>query len=335
MRYEMINEEYKYEFLQIPKVFNTDDEYITLSTNAKVVWGIFRDRSSVSKKNKWFDKETGHVYFIYRNQELMRLLGLGSERTLIKAKRELAAHGLIEEVRRGGNRPNKMYLKYPFVEEDDINQNDEEIKGAMKNEGETVDIIGTTKNEVTKSVGEELSKMQSSYTESSYTEFKRLDTRDTGDTEKLDFGLRKNSHYFTNQERENLKNAYFKKAFYGNTDHVPEQIAQMLSVFSETEEQAAEYYKIIMTAKKNAEKSIGYTILLEDDPKLIQKMIDAFVRSVRKVERERTIDNPDGYIYKAIYALIESERGESILLGDTSKVNSPYREELKEILLGG
>nr|WP_265736255.1 replication initiator protein A [Staphylococcus aureus] len=58
-----INEEYREKFYQIPKVFFTNPKYIKLSNDAKMAWGILRDRLDLSIKNGWVDSKTGNIYF--------------------------------------------------------------------------------------------------------------------------------------------------------------------------------------------------------------------------------------------------------------------------------
>ncbi|MCI1590842.1 hypothetical protein [Heyndrickxia oleronia] len=48
-----------------------------------------------------------------------------------------------------------------------------------------------------------------------------------------------------------------EEAFFSNEDYVPEKLAKMLKVFSNTPEEAKAYYDIIMVAKKNAEKDLN------------------------------------------------------------------------------
>lgn len=123
--YVTVYEEYKHKFFQLPKVFFTSERYKDMSNNAKVAWSLLRDRSSLSRKNGWFDKETGRVYFIFTNEDLMKLLNINSKTTLSNIKKELEKHNLIESHRTGFNKPNKMYLLYPEISEEDIYAIDE------------------------------------------------------------------------------------------------------------------------------------------------------------------------------------------------------------------
>lgn len=130
---------------------------------------------------------------------------------------------------------------------------------------------------------------------------------DTTDTETADFSSSAFFNSLTEQEREKEKQKYMENAFYANKDHVPERIAHMLRVFSTTSEQANEYYKIILQAKKSVEDKIGQAILLEDHRDLEQGIINSFSRAVRKIEKDRNIENESGYIYQSIFGYLSNE----------------------------
>ena len=51
----------------------TEKEFASLSTDAKLFYGILLDRISLSKKNGWIDSD-GYVYIIYTIAELQELL---------------------------------------------------------------------------------------------------------------------------------------------------------------------------------------------------------------------------------------------------------------------
>lgn len=319
--YVTIYEEYRQKFFQLPKVFFTNEKYLNMSNNAKVAWSLLRDRSSLSRKNKWFDKGTGRIYFIFRNKELMKLTNIKSETTLIRVKKELSELNLIEEVRLGMNKPNKIYLLNPEITDDDIekitNLENDQILDAEKDKNETPQSLegrGTPKNEVPEPLGahgtpknevHELQKMKSNYTEYSKTEFKEIDTLDTKDT-KPDLQIKQT---ISNAEKERLKNEYMDKSFYENSEFIPEQLANILEVFSTTPEQAYNYYGIILRAKARVEKEQDVLLWLDDDPDLVHKIKNGFSRAIRKVEKEKKVDmtKKDGYIYSTIYNLIAAE----------------------------
>lgn len=310
--YVTIYEEYKQKFLQVPTVLVTGQRYKQLSNNSKLAWAILRERSSLSRKNKWFDKDTGRVYFIFTNTELMELMNIKSRTTLANIKKELEDANLIEQKRLGLSKPNKIYLKYPILDDEDIEKIDEFEKNCVEN-------INTTENNGNAvTLGnqrspfsgrpetglQEVHKMDPSNTDYNNTEYKRLDTTDT---ETADFSSSAFFNSLTEQEREKERQKYMENAFYANKDHVPERIAHMLRVFSTTSEQANEYYKIILQAKKSVEDKIGQAILLEDHRDLEQGIINSFSRAVRKIEKDRNIENESGYIYQSIFGYLSNE----------------------------
>ena len=54
----------QFSFFRIPKALFTEKEFASLSTDAKLLYGILLDRISLSKKNGWIDSD-GYVYIIY------------------------------------------------------------------------------------------------------------------------------------------------------------------------------------------------------------------------------------------------------------------------------
>ncbi|MCG4934244.1 replication initiator protein A, partial [Dorea formicigenerans] len=61
-----------------------------------------------SIKNNWID-QNGDIYFIFTNENLQEVLDK-SKNTITKIKKELQEVGLLEQVKTGFNRPNKLYL---------------------------------------------------------------------------------------------------------------------------------------------------------------------------------------------------------------------------------
>ena len=92
-------------FLQMPRIVDNDEK---ISYSAKYLYMKFFDRIKVSEKNGWIDKELG-IYIYYTIESIKEDLGIGEQKAL-KLKRELLNRGLIEEVRQGLNKPNKIYL---------------------------------------------------------------------------------------------------------------------------------------------------------------------------------------------------------------------------------
>lgn len=159
---------------------------------------------------------------------------------------------------------------------------------------------------------------------------KDLDTLDTTDTKK-DSAKKLNTHFsMTEKQKQQKKEEYMSRAFYENTEHVPERIAEMLSVFSRTTEEAKKFYDIILIAKKKVEEETGEMIWLEHDPALVHEIINSFSRAIRKIEKRQVkIDNPRGYLYNSIYSVISNEISAKLRVLNTDK-NKPYFNWLED-----
>lgn len=89
-----------------------------------------------------------------------------------------------------------------------------------------------------------------------------------------------------------------EEGFYGNED-LPEKLRNVLQVFSESTDEASEYFSIIMKAKKRVEKDLDEIIWLDNDDEILDEVIKSFTRAIRKIKKEN-VKNKNGYIYKAI-----------------------------------
>ena len=103
-----INEVKNNAFYQFPQWLLKDEPYKNLGDKAKLMYMLFFDRRTLSIKNKWYDDD-GQIYMYFTNEEFMKELNC-SEKTIIKAKKELSQIGLLKEVRQGINRPNRLYI---------------------------------------------------------------------------------------------------------------------------------------------------------------------------------------------------------------------------------
>ena len=95
-------------FYRLPKALFELDRYKKMSSDSKFLYAILKDRAELSIKNKWIDSE-GCVYFIFTIDELKEMTGWGKDK-IIKLKKELAKFELLEEERKGLNKPNRLYL---------------------------------------------------------------------------------------------------------------------------------------------------------------------------------------------------------------------------------
>lgn len=102
----------QYSFYRIPKILFTNDYFKTLSSDAKVLYGLMLDRMALSIKNQWFDeKNRAYIYFSIEN--IMELLNCGRNKA-IKSLQELDVEngiGLVEKRRQGFGKSNIIYVK--------------------------------------------------------------------------------------------------------------------------------------------------------------------------------------------------------------------------------
>ena len=102
------NEILESKFYQLPKFLVHNEEFKKLSSDAKILYSIMRDRHQLSLQNNWIDNE-GYVFLIYSRENMMEDLQL-SDKTITKAVKDLKKHGLIDEVRQGQGKPNLIYV---------------------------------------------------------------------------------------------------------------------------------------------------------------------------------------------------------------------------------
>lgn len=96
-----------------PKLLVTDENFKSLSSDAKISYSCLLERTSLSFRNKCFDEEN-IVYIIFTVEEVMETLGT-SNKTAVKIINELdrtsRGIGLIERKKRGLGKPNIIYVK--------------------------------------------------------------------------------------------------------------------------------------------------------------------------------------------------------------------------------
>ena len=101
-----------FSFYRIPRQLIVGEEFRKLSTDAKLLYGLFLDRVGLSAKNGWYD-EQGRVYIYYTINEIREDMNCGNDKA-IKLLAELDSvkgFGLIERVKQGQGRPTKIYVK--------------------------------------------------------------------------------------------------------------------------------------------------------------------------------------------------------------------------------
>ncbi|MGP1433709.1 MAG: replication initiator protein A [Catonella sp.] len=119
----------QFSFFRIPKLLFTDKNFSSLSSDAKVLYGILLDRMSLSMKNNWIDEEN-RVYIIFTIEEIEETMNFGKNKS-INTMKELENFGLIEKKRRGLGKPNIIYVMSFLIDKNDFSkeqsQNEEQM----------------------------------------------------------------------------------------------------------------------------------------------------------------------------------------------------------------
>lgn len=102
----------QFTFIRIPGALIKGEHFKSLSTDAKVLYGLMLSRMSLSVKNGWFDNKN-RPFIYYSMKAIMEDLGCANQKCT-KLLRELdTAHGigLIERHPQGQGRPDIIYVK--------------------------------------------------------------------------------------------------------------------------------------------------------------------------------------------------------------------------------
>lgn len=98
-----------YVFYKVPKALFTDEKYRSVSTDAKMLYGLLLDRMYLSAKNGWVDKD-GRVYHFFTVKQTQELLRFGHEK-ICRLFAELESADLILRKRQGQGKPSIIYIK--------------------------------------------------------------------------------------------------------------------------------------------------------------------------------------------------------------------------------
>ncbi|HDP5822979.1 TPA: replication initiator protein A [Staphylococcus aureus] len=302
-----INEEYREKFYQIPKVFFTNPKYIKLSNDAKMAWGILRDRLDLSIKNGWVDSKTGNIYFYYKNENLQTILNCKKDK-VIKIKKELIEAELLLQERQGLNKTNKLYLVKPEVTEDDIYKIQKQENTVESSNGKEVGKTDfknsekptsrTLKNRLLEVDKTESNDTELSYTELSYTEIN--DMNDMNDIEHKHNYHSDHSYQFVTESNDKDYKEILLQEF-------PEQLTNYLMNY---------HYKdleVIKTVILKAKKS--FNSRHEDMNYMLEDIEDEILISLKRVKKaihdrgvkgqKETIKSMQGYLMQTILTELE------------------------------
>lgn len=102
----------QFTFYRIPRILVKDDRFRNLSSDAKLLYGLFLDRMSLSIRNGWVD-EKNRTYIVYKIGHIAEDLNCSEDKaarvlTELDSKKGI---GLVERVRRGLGKPDIIYVK--------------------------------------------------------------------------------------------------------------------------------------------------------------------------------------------------------------------------------
>lgn len=126
-----------YTFYRVPKVLFTEPEFRSLSTDARLLYGLMLDRMQLSIRSGWADDE-GRIYIIFTVESIMEALACGNKKAgqLLAELDERKGVGLISRVRQGQGRPDRIYV-HKCINED---MSKRHLKTCQKDISEHVEI---------------------------------------------------------------------------------------------------------------------------------------------------------------------------------------------------
>lgn len=95
-------------FYKMPKALFTDERYATISADAKMLYMMLLDRTSLSKKNKLYNRQ-GRVYIFFTVEQACELLHFGKGK-VCRLFAELEAAELIMRKKQGQGKAAVIYV---------------------------------------------------------------------------------------------------------------------------------------------------------------------------------------------------------------------------------
>ena len=119
------------QFYKFPKWLLAEGNLKKLSPQAKLLYMVIIDREELSLKNaKDFTDKEGYLFQYFDQVKAGELLGL-SKNAIIKAFKDLQEYNLIEVVRQGQGKPNRLYVLDYEVSSDTLKELSYENKKAV------------------------------------------------------------------------------------------------------------------------------------------------------------------------------------------------------------
>lgn len=310
-----INNQGSQNFYMLHKALFINEKYRNLTDSAKVTYAILNDRVSLSIKNNWVD-DNGDIYFIFTNTNLEKLLSK-SKNTITKIKKELQEVDLLEQVKVGFNRPNKLYLhdiETNLEVEKKIQNDDEDIKEhSNSKESQNLGVHNPSKGEsiIPEKGTPESQNVDPNYTDLSNTDLSNTDynlnnmyTDNPSDTNYPSDSAGNNIDY-ENHQKEMILNKY------------PKEIGLIVNQLSFNDCKLV--MDILLKAKSNIEKNLsseykryGCDFSLEEHATGISETLN---RVINKAKYEnKSIEKFSGYLMTSIKRYYEKYADEMLAI---------------------
>lgn len=271
-------------FYQLPKFLFEDDYFSKMTTDAKVMYALLKDRFELSKINNWIDEEN-NIYLLYTNKQLCSILQYG-EPKIIKLKKELEKFNLIINERQGLNRPNKIYLLEPSYD-----------KKLTNRKFQNKQIVSSRTNE---NIVQELTICKSNDTDINDTDYKETENNDTYDMNESKHITNHNTLHsnHANHQFNEFNNNALK---YHLLQEIPDQLQSYLSNFEVSEIQIIK--SVILKAKTSFNNEKNTIYMLED---IEFEMINVLKRfKATLIQKEENVEAMQGYLMRSIKSELE------------------------------
>ncbi|WP_053021387.1 replication initiator protein A [Staphylococcus haemolyticus] len=271
-------------FYQLPKFLFEDNYFSKMTTEAKVMYALLKDRFELSKINNWIDEEN-NIYLLYTNKQLCSILQYG-EPKIIKLKKELEKFNLIINERQGLNRPNKIYLLEPSYDKELTNRKfqNKQIVSSRTNENIVQELTICKSNDT-----------KNNDTKNNDTEYN--DTNDMNDSEHIANQNISNSNH-TNHPSTEFNNEALK---YHLLQEIPNQLQTYLNNFEVGEIQIIK--SIILKAKTSFNNEKNTIYMLED---IEFEMINVLKRfKAILIQKDESVEAMQGYLMRSIKTELE------------------------------
>lgn len=114
-------------FVKLPDFLMHSELYCNINNDAKILYALLLNRSTLSEKTGWKDEHG--VYIIFTRENMAKELGCSLRKVSYLVK-ELRKVKLIKEKRFGLNKPNYIYVQQPILE--NVSSEKQNNKSAIK-----------------------------------------------------------------------------------------------------------------------------------------------------------------------------------------------------------